>query len=220
MNRTVKIILLIITCFFVKPILSNAENCEVYVLSELNQHASHVTYDLSYSKTEGTFSITVTNLNSKLMLEYDSKRYDGKYSTVTINNIIPGTSVNLEIHPSSYSSCDTKDILRTITFQAPYHNNYLDSDECINYPELTVCKTEFFGYDLTYDLFQNMLEKQRIAYYGEEEQEEEIEEPNIIIEFLKKYAKLYGMQTLLFVLGTGSMFILGHSAVKRAKAKF
>lgn len=213
-NRILQLFFLVV-CFCIFPMISKAE-CSASEKVQLNTQASYLTYDYTYNG-DNTFNVTFDNVTSSLAVEYNDDIYSATKSGITIKNIPEGTIMNLKVLASKKTNC-YEDVLRVITYRIPYYNRFLDRAECQNYPEIEICQTKFLSYFMSDSLFESMFEKQK-------EELLETEEPTIVeedtwVDILVDYLWAYGMQTGLFLVGTICMYILGHSAVKRAKAKF
>lgn len=215
MKRDVLLVSIICLCFCIFPMAAKAD-CSSSEKLQINTQASYVTYSVAFN-SDGTFDVTFENLTSSLAIEYNKKIYPATKKGVTIKNLKEGTVLRANVVASDNTNCP-EDIARHMTYRVPYYNHYLDSEECSLYPEVEVCKTKFFSYEMTKSLFQSMFDKQK-GQLVEEEPPVVVDEPtwkDILFDYLYKY----GMQVFLFTIGTLCTFILGHNALKRAKSKF
>jgi len=190
--------------------------CSANEKVQLNTQASYLTYNYTYNNNN-TFNVTFENVTSGIAIEYDGKVYNATKNGITIKKVPEGTVMNIKVIASANTNC-YQDNLRIINYRIPYYNRFLDRAECQNYPEVEICQTKFLSYFMSDVLFEKMFETQKEEFY---EQEDPIVEPeetwiDIVVDYLWKY----GMQVGLFIVGFTCMFILGHNAVKRAKAKF
>ena len=161
--------------------------------------------------------MTFENVTSGIALDYDGKIYNATKNGITIKKVPEGTVMNISVIASANTNC-YKDGLRTIYYRIPYYNHYLTTPECQNYPEVEFCQTKFLSYYVSESLFKSMFEKQKEELY--ETEEPPVEPSDTWIDIVVDYLWKYGMQVGLFIVGFFCMFILGHNAVKRAKAKF
>lgn len=215
MKMSILKIAILVLCLFALPVF-NAE-CSTQEKVQINTQASYVNYHYEYDDKTGLFDVIFENVTSNITIEYLERSYSATKNGTRIKGLNQGTRVQAYLNASGNTNC-TGDRLRTIVVPLPYYNEFLDSDECNTYPEVEICKTKFLSYKLSYNNFLNMFKKQRDKLLEEPVVEGQKEETwqDIFFEYLEKY----GMQVGLFVLGFFSMFVLGHSAVKRAKAKF
>lgn len=202
-------------CFCIFPGLVKAE-CSANEKVQLNTQASYLTYSYTYNNNN-TFNVTFENVTSGIALEYDDKVYNATKNGITIKKVPEGTVMFIKVIASPNTNC-YEDLLRAITYRIPYYNHYLTSAECQNYPEVEFCQTKFLSYYVSENVFKRMFEKQKEELYQPAAPPVEPEETwfDIVLDYLWKY----GMQVGLFIVGFTCMFILGHNAVKRAKAKF
>lgn len=216
MKRSLIRVLFTFACFCVGFTVVNAE-CSSSERLQLNTQASYVTYDYTYNEKTGLFDIHFYNLTSYLYLDYNSKQYYPTKDETVIKGVTNGKLMSVKVDASAKTNCE-ETILRTITYQVPYKNAYLDSTECGLYPEVEICNTQFLSYKLTDDMFKRIFETQKEELISTEPvvTPEETTWKDTVIEYLLKY----GMQVGLLIIGTLSITILGRKAVKRAKAKF
>jgi hypothetical protein len=216
MKQSVIKVLFTFVCFtIISPVLK--AECSSSERVQLNTQASYVTYDYTYNDETELFDIHFYNLTSYLYLEYNSNIYYPKKEETIIKNVENGKRMTITVNASTNTNCEETQ-LRSITYQVPYKNAYLDSVGCGLYPELSICNTKFLSYKLTDEMFNRIFDTQKVEYIGTEAEEPVVEET--WVDVLKNYALKYGMQVGLSLIGTVSILILGRKAVKRAKAKF
>lgn len=216
MKLSIQKVLLAFICFCV-GIWTVKADCSSSERVQLNTQASYITYDYSYNEKDKTFNIHIYNLTSYLQIEYNSDYYYAKKEETIIKNIEEGSRVFLLVQASRSTNCSNTTI-RTINYQVPYTNPYLDSVECELYPEVNICNTKYLPYKLTNAMFKRTFNAQKDKLISKNEEEQVTEET--WLDVLKEYALKYGMQSGLTLAGTLSMLILGRKAVKRAQAKF
>lgn len=216
MKRSVIKVVITLVCFICITSVLKAE-CSSSERVQLNTQASYITYDYTYNEKTDLFDINFYNMTSFLYLEYDSKIYYPRKEQTIIKGVENGKRINVKVNASTNTNCEETQ-LRSITYQVPYKNLYLESVGCDLYPEISICNTKFLTYKLTNEMFNRLFEEQKAAYTKTETKADDIKET--WKDVLKNYATKYGMQVGLSLIGTLSILILGKSAVKRAKAKF
>ena len=192
MNKKVILILLLMI-----PFVVNAE-CDKAKHQDYVKLASNITYDNSYSKSAGTFSITVFNVLNGMYIKYDGKEYKPNSSNeVIIKNIAGGTYVSLEVYAN-----DGCGILKRINKSEPYFNKYYGSDDCVGYEDkLTMCAHQFTSSEVT----KKLLDRAIYNYNNKiknEPKEKETEADNTFYTKVMDFLMNWGIKIVLLVVTT------------------
>ncbi len=197
----------------------NAE-CSYSDIVELNTLASHVNYSYEYNSLKQEFSVTFNNVTNQLKFESLNTTFEPVNNNVVISGF-EGQTLYVEILGSNNSNCSNK-LLRTINVALPYENNYYNSSYCKGYMDLPICNTRFLSYDITFETFQGILNKQKGPEQPKEEEPEE--EPEIveesIIDFVIDFLKKYWLEGSILIGSSLITFLIGNYIYNKTKYKF
>lgn len=124
----------------------------------LREEASLLTYRLSKVEKKGnvTYTLYFYNISDNLYV-LDTKTNKKYYKNDKIEDINPGTILNLDIYAIDSSYCKTyKPDSRSI--RVPYYNKFSTSELCIGHKEYALCK-EDINVTLTEEQFKESLNK-------------------------------------------------------------
>ena len=97
---------------------SSDEKIELYTL------ANYVTESFTYNEESQTFDVIFENGSPYLYFQYEGLRVNYSSKVTRLRNIPEGTTLNIEVFASEYTSClDTQ--IRRIVYTTPYVNSYL-----------------------------------------------------------------------------------------------
>lgn len=196
--------------------------CTYSDIVELNTLASHVNYSYEYDSLAQEFKVTFNNVTNQLKLENFNTTFEPVNNKVVISGF-EGQTLIVEIYVSKNSKCPNK-LLRTINISLPYENNYYRSSYCAGYMYLPICNTRFLSYDINFETFQGILNKQKnIDKPKEEPKENEIIEDSLIdkiIEEVTKFIKKYWLESSLIIGSSLITFLIGNAIYKKIKYKF
>lgn len=163
------IYLFMFSIFLTIPTIVKADNtyysCNASDLTKLQKLATNIVSSYDYQETFGnnqygsvTFTIKLTNLNSKLsILSKESKtRYDYKSNELIITNISPGQTLHYEVYGNDYG-CNDKHLM-TIYINIPSYNKYYVDDVCKNFQGYKLCN-KWNKVDMSYDDFKKAVSK-------------------------------------------------------------
>lgn len=200
-----KYLIFFIICFFLNPIISNAE-CSYERQAELSKIASNVQIAYSYENDMGNpvFSVNIINITNDI---YVLDNYGNSFKTFESNfNYSKGTTVNFEIY-SNDSSCYGEKLL-TKYINIPEINQFALTEECEKYPTFKLCQLWLDTSNISYDDFRksienysNKIENENIIYDGKSN--------NIIYDFMIK-----NKNTLILVL-ICILFLIGIFLIKK-----
>lgn len=147
-NKKVILVLLLLI-----PFMVSAE-CDKTKHQEYVKLASNITYDNTYSKSAGTFSITVFNIFNGMHVKYGDKTYSpNSDNEVVISGITGGTYVSMDVYAN-----DGCEAIKRINKQEPYYNKYYGSRECVGYEDkLTMCAHQFTSSEVTKSLLDKAI---------------------------------------------------------------
>lgn len=200
-----KYLIIFIICFFLNPIISNAE-CSYERQAELSKIASNVQIAYSYENDMGNpvFSVNIINITNDI---YVLDNYGNSFKTFESSfNYSKGTTVNFEIY-SNDSSCYGEKLL-TKYINIPEINQFALTEECEKYPTFKLCRLWLDTSNISYDDFRksienysNKIENENIIYDGKSN--------NIIYDFMIK-----NKNTLILVL-ICILFLIGIFLIKK-----
>ncbi len=200
-----KYLIIFIICFFLNPIISNAE-CSYERQAELSKIASNVQIAYSYENDMGNpvFSVNIINITNDI---YVLDNYGNSFKTFESSfNYSKGTTVNFEIY-SNDSSCYGEKLL-TKYINIPEINQFALTEECEKYPTFKLCQLWLDTSNISYDDFRksienysNKIENENIIYDGKSN--------NIIYDFMIK-----NKNTLILVL-ICILFLIGIFLIKK-----
>jgi hypothetical protein len=182
-----KKIVFIFICFFLFPLVSNAE-CTVEVENIYKKMADNldITYQVKSKDKYGNpvFEIDIANLARGLMVMdmQTGKRYqsykDG-YNLAITNIVKPGNYEIVVYTDRTTTGCGVI-TLRTLNISIPKYNKYYNRKECNGLTSYSVCQ-RWSGFDGTETEFQNAIKKATAdKNYNPNEEEESKKKTNNI----------------------------------------
>lgn len=167
MKKAIYLFMFII--FLTIPTIVKADStyysCNASDLTKLQKLATNIVSSYDYQENFGnnkygsvTFTIKLTNLNSKLyIINTGTKtRYNYSSNELVINNISPGQTLHYEVYGNDYG-CNDK-YLMTIYINIPSYNKYYVDDLCKNFQGYKLCN-KWNKVDMSYDEFKNAVSK-------------------------------------------------------------
>lgn len=217
MNRiftTIIIIFLILFPTIVHAETSAISGCDYKREVELNKLASKISYERTYNKESGLFTITLYNVMADLNLNYDEEIYVGdKDDKVTIENIEEGTYMNVVVY-SNGKSCYSS--LMTIYVTIPFFNTFYGSEQCRSYENiLTVCSSEFLSYRITSQILKDAIDNYNNKIYNEPTPLDQ--DSTTLIDTIKSFVALWGMKIFLVIITIGLSVLYYQVKVRKAK---
>lgn len=199
MNKLLTTIIIILLISF--PVVINAETstisgCDYQREVELNKLASKISYDRSYNRENGMFTVTLYNVISDLYLKYNETTYVGDIDDkVTIDNIEEGTYMDVVVY-SNGRSCYLS--LMTVYVTIPFFNTFYGSDQCRDYENiLTVCSSEFLSYRITAQILKDAIDNYNNKIYNDPAPIDK--GTTTLVDTIKNFVSLWGMKILLTV---------------------
>ena len=189
-----KIIILILLMI---PFTINAAECDKAKHQEYLSLSEDITYDNQYTKSSGTFTITIYNVFGGMHAEYNKKKYEvTKDSTIVISNIDCGEKVTIDIYGD-----DNCGATKRILVKEPYFNKYYGSSLCKGYEEkLLMCKSQFTNVEVT----KSVLEKAIYNYnhsISQKTTKDPVPEETITSKILT-FLTTWGIKIVLAILST------------------
>lgn len=212
MKKIIFIILLLPVVVFAEA----SDECTYSDQVTLQSLAVHVNYAYEFNEDNETFSLIFNNVVDDIIIVYsniDISTNDN--NQVIIKNIKPGTSFTASIK-GSYTNACTNVSLRTIRINVPYVNPYYNTNACIGYEEVSVCKSKFFDYEITASIFKNTIE----TYLKGLEEKNEQPADETIIDNVTNFFKNYGIQIALVLVSVIPTIIIGNIMLRKAKHGF
>ena len=198
-------ILLLLLLMFL-PIKSFAKyevidaRCTDSLKASLKSDANDVVYRLSKVEKDGiiTYNAIFYNLNKNMYLSsIDNTEYTGNI----IENLKPGSTIQVIIYASKNNYCDGYKIVTKI-INVPYYNKYYKYELCNGYENYFLCK-ENSNVNLTEEEFNTKM-KEYIESLKEKEKEEIKPEEKVekfnIINFILEYKYYFIAGTLLLTI--------------------
>ena len=151
-----KIIGLIITIILMIPCIITADFCDNEKHNKYKEYAGNITYENTYSISQGKYTILVYNAINGMYAVYNNQKfYPDESSTIKIGNIPQGSHAFIYIFAED--GCDSQ--LRTIIENELYYNAYVDSSICKDYENVVkVCTDKFMPYEVTESNVQGVIE--------------------------------------------------------------
>lgn len=123
----------------------------------------NIVMDKKYSKSKNTYTIIFSNVRKDVIVTEvgtEVKARGNDEGKVIFEDVKPGTT-----HEYVFNDLNEKNKnKRTTTVKLPYYNKYYGSSECKNYEKLQVCSKQFLDYEITEELFTQMLENYNKTY--------------------------------------------------------
>ena len=225
MKNKVFVFLLLSIFIFIQSILKvDAANiCTQTIYNELKRDAYKVSlsWELKFDeKNNGYFEVTVSNMNSNILLVFAGMTYEieEQNETFKINSpLLGGKTYEFEFYGGYNSPC-TEEYIYTKYLTLPNYNSYSELEECIEYEEFPLCNKWYDGVIESKEYFYSKLEEYIESLKSEDNPEKpKTEEKNIfekIIDFYFENIIITLPTTILFL-----VFIIIINILKVKKAK-
>ena len=185
MGKKILIALLLI------PMIVNAKDCDSKQHQEYVELSPRITYDNDYSKSAGSFSITIYNIFDDMYAKIGKKTYKpDSENKVLISSVKEGEVLDIDIYADD--GCGS---IKRITVFEPYYNPYYGEDICAGYEDkVPVCSSQFTEIEVTSSLVRESIKNydNRGYQYQKEEPKEKT-----TIEKIIDFAKTWGIKIVL-----------------------
>lgn len=206
-----KKILFVLVLLVIFPFITNAA-CDENKYKEYMSIADKITYDNSYNRSKGNFTITVYNVIRGMYVTCKRGMCDPKLdrtynpnnnNEVIINNIKQGAEISLKIFADN--GCYQ---IKEINLIEPYYNLNYGSNICDGYEDkVIVCSSQFTSTPMSDEEVKQIIANyNNVIKQGGEKEKEKDNTSSSTIEWIKEAAKNWGLKIVLVIL-TCAIFI-------------
>jgi hypothetical protein len=214
-----RILFIFVICFLSFLSEINAE-CTYADVVELNTLASHVNYNYEFNESSQSFDLTFNNLANQLKFEYLNETLEPADNKIVISNVKEGSKLTIRVFSSQNSEC-VNEFLRVISISLPYQNEFYNTYYCEGYANLPICSTRFLEYEMSYEVFEAILNKQIEQETKEEEPEDkdETDKEETIIDFILRFLKNHWVEGSIIIGSSVITFVIGNVIYRKKKYK-
>lgn len=190
-----KKVLMILVLLLVFPLTINAaSSCDAKKHSEYADFSEYIKLDKSYSKSSGSYKVTLYNVVNGLYIMFEGKEYrPDSESKVVISNVNEGTNKLARVYGDD--GCTTS--VGTVLINTPYYNELYGSYLCDGYEDKIVyCSSQFTTIKVTKDLIKTAINDYNMTIKHSEKKEEE-KKAVTFVDKLLDMAESWGLKLLL-----------------------
>lgn len=139
MTKTYKYLLIILTCFFITPLITKAD-CSYEREAELSRIASNVKFSYTYEIDENlkpNFTVQIMNVTNDIYIS-DDQGHTYQNQSEFSQTYLPGERITYTIYTTD-DSCAKKEIMNYY-LTIPFFNYYSLIPECKASPEFYLCR--------------------------------------------------------------------------------
>lgn len=217
-----KILLILISVFFMIPFKVNAEEylwCDLDNFNKIQNLASNITTSyipnetITDNKGSVIFTVKISNLNSKFYLQNAETEeiYPSMDGELTIDNVPANKKMAFKVIASGYGCSN---YVMTLYITTPPYNPYYLDDICKPYEDYKLC-SKWINVNISYDEFIKTVSRYPKELKEEETKTKPISFNEVIVQILL-FINKYRLQLFIPIL---AMSLIGIITIKLMKKK-
>jgi len=197
MKKRFNNVILIVVLMLFFSIRVDAATCDSKTKNNLKKEALQVSISINLNKPTSengadnsiySYDLSILNASKNLSYKVGDWFYyyeESKDNTILLKNayMMGGYKGIVKIYGSATSGCEGI-VLRTISLYIPYYNKYSEREECNDYKEYNICKSNYNAENISEEDFLKRLEKIKQNLNSQQNEKPDEQKENFFNHFL------------------------------------